>query len=62
MDADKVKIYGAKVKTNDINNVVQLESAEKEKMKRKVERICSSGCNVFINRFVDLQLSRTAFY
>jgi T-complex protein 1 subunit beta len=27
MDADKVKIYGAKVKTNDITNVVQLEQA-----------------------------------
>ena len=30
--------------------VGELEKAEKDKMKTKVEKICAHGCNVFINR------------
>merc|ERR1712113_447341 len=30
--------------------VSEIEAAEKEKMKNKVEKICKHGCNVFINR------------
>eukprot|EP01055_Gregarina_sp_Pseudo9_P003074 Gregarina_sp_Pseudo_9__3073@NODE_326_length_3153_cov_14_414579_g306_i0_p1_GENE_NODE_326_length_3153_cov_14_414579_g306_i0NODE_326_length_3153_cov_14_414579_g306_i0_p1_ORF_typecomplete_len548_score158_97Cpn60_TCP1/PF00118_24/1_4e153TPR_MalT/PF17874_1/8_6TPR_MalT/PF17874_1/1_6_NODE_326_length_3153_cov_14_414579_g306_i0461644 len=50
MDADKIKIFGAKVAAEDFDSVAQIESAEKEKMKGKVDRILSYGCNVFINR------------
>ncbi|KAK2962592.1 putative T-complex protein 1 subunit beta [Blattamonas nauphoetae] len=52
MDADKVKIYGAKVKTSNMQNVIDLEKAEKDRMARKVELICDSKCNVFINRLL----------
>jgi T-complex protein 1 subunit beta len=50
MDTDKIKIYGARVKVDSFEAVAEIEKAEKEKMKAKVERICKHGCNVFINR------------
>ncbi|KAF4653004.1 T-complex protein 1 subunit beta [Perkinsus chesapeaki] len=50
MDTDKIKIYGARVKVDSLTSVQEIEAAEKEKMKDKVNRICDSGCNVFINR------------
>merc|ERR1719258_390781 len=33
-----------------METVAELEKAEKDKMKAKVEKICAHGCNVFINR------------
>merc|ERR1711933_50614 len=50
MDTDKIKIYGARVKVDSFEAVHEIEKAEKEKMKNKVERIVKHGCNVFINR------------
>merc|ERR1719450_400001 len=50
MDTDKIKIHGARVKVDSFEAVADIEKAEKEKMKAKVERICKHGCNVFINR------------
>jgi len=50
MDTDKIKIYGAQVKVKDMEKVAEIEEAEKDKMKRKVEKICAHGINVFINR------------
>merc|ERR1719265_994035 len=50
MDTDKIKIYGARVKVDSFEAVAEIEKAEKEKMKSKVERIVKHGCNVFINR------------
>jgi len=50
MDTDKIKIYGAAVKVKKMDSIAQIEEAEKAKMKRKVEKICSHGINVFINR------------
>jgi len=50
MDTDKIKIYGARVKVDSFSAVQELELAEKEKMKSKVDKIISHGCNVFINR------------
>merc|ERR1712228_774140 len=50
MDTDKIKIYGARVKVDSFEAVAEIEAAEKEKMKAKVERIVNHGCNVFINR------------
>merc|ERR1712186_277329 len=45
-----IKIYGARVKVDSFEAVAEIEKAEKEKMKSKVEKICKHGCNVFINR------------
>lgn len=50
MDTDKIKIYGARVKVDSFEAVAEIEAAEKEKMKTKVENIVKHGCNVFINR------------
>merc|ERR1719215_2449360 len=50
MDTDKIKIYGARVKVDTFEAVAEIEQAEKEKMKAKVEKIVKHGCNVFINR------------
>ncbi|CAE7861642.1 cct2 [Symbiodinium microadriaticum] len=50
MDTDKVKIYGARVKVDSLEAVAEIEQAEKEKMKAKIEKIAAHKCNVFINR------------
>ena len=50
MDADKIKIYGARVRTDSMQKVGELEDAEKQKMKDKVDKICEHRCNCFINR------------
>ncbi|XP_025098344.1 T-complex protein 1 subunit beta-like isoform X2 [Pomacea canaliculata] len=50
MDADKIKVFGSRVRVDAVSKVAELELAEKEKMKDKVEKILKHGCNVFINR------------
>lgn len=50
MYTDKVKVFGARVKTDSVAKIAELELAEKEKMKEKVEKIVAHGINVFINR------------
>ena len=50
MDTDKVKIFGARVKVESTGKLAELEKAEREKMKAKVERIRAHGVNCFVNR------------
>lgn len=50
MDTDKIKVFGSRVKVDSTAKVAEIELAEKEKMKEKVSKIVSHGCNVFINR------------
>ena len=50
MDYDKVKIFGARVKVDSTGKLAELERAEREKMKAKVEKIKAHGINCFINR------------
>lgn len=50
MDTDKVKIFGARVKVGSTSKLAELEKAEKDKMKAKVEKIKAHGINCFINR------------
>merc|ERR1712037_755118 len=50
MDTDKIKVFGSRVRTNDIKSLAEIEAAEKEKMGDKVEMICKHDMNVFINR------------
>lgn len=50
MDTDKIKIFGAKVRVDGVAKVAELELAEKEKMKDKVNLILKHNINVFINR------------
>jgi T-complex protein 1 subunit beta len=50
MDYDKIKIYGTKVKTDSMDKIADIEQAEKDKMKDKVDKILKYQNNVFINR------------
>ncbi|CAF4561392.1 unnamed protein product, partial [Rotaria magnacalcarata] len=50
MDTDKIKVFGSRVRVDSVAKVAELELAEKEKMKDKVDKILQHGCNVFINR------------
>lgn len=36
MDTDKIKVFGSKIKVDSMAKVAELEAAEKEKMKDKV--------------------------
>lgn len=50
MDTDKIKVFGSRVRVDSMAKIAELETAEKEKMKDKVDKIVKHGCNVFINR------------
>ena len=50
MDADKIKLFGAKVKVDSVATMAEIESAEKAKMRDKVEAICAHNIDCFINR------------
>src|SRR3989338_1648827 len=50
MDYDKVKIFGAVVRTDSIAQVADIEEAERQRMFAKCDRIIAHGCDVFINR------------
>ena len=50
MDYDKIKIYGSRVNVDSVEKFAEIEQAEKEKMKNKVEKILAYGCDIFINR------------
>merc|ERR1719211_495085 len=50
MDTDKIKVFGSRVKVDAVSQIAELELAEKEKMKEKVDMICGHDMNVFINR------------
>ena len=50
MDTDKIKIFGARVKVDATSKLGELERAERDKMKAKIERIKSHGINCFVNR------------
>lgn len=50
MDTDKIKIYGSRVKVDSLDKVADIEQAERQKMRNKVDKILAHKCNVFINR------------
>lgn len=50
MDTDKIKIFGARVRVDATGKLAELERAERDKMKEKVEKIKSHGINCFVNR------------
>lgn len=50
MDYDKIKIMGSKVKVSSMDQVAEIEAAEKAKMKTKVDKILAHNPDVFINR------------
>uniref|UniRef100_A0A0A9XA81 T-complex protein 1 subunit beta n=1 Tax=Lygus hesperus TaxID=30085 RepID=A0A0A9XA81_LYGHE len=50
MDTDKIKVFGSRVRVDSVAKIAELELAEKEKMKDKVNKILAYKCTVFINR------------
>merc|ERR1739838_646526 len=50
MDTDKIKVFGSKIAVESTAKVAELELAEKEKMKSKVNKILNHNINVFFNR------------
>lgn len=50
MDTDKIKVFGSRVRVDSMAKIAELEVAEKEKMKDKVDKIIKHQCTVFINR------------
>lgn len=50
MDTDKIKIYGARVQTESLVTLGEIEQAEKAKMREKVNKILKFKPDVFINR------------
>jgi len=50
MDTDKIKIFGARVRVDATGKLAELERAERDKMKEKVEKIKAHGINCFVNR------------
>jgi T-complex protein 1 subunit beta len=50
MDTDKIKIFGARVCVDATGKLAELERAEKNKMKEKVDKIKAHGVNCFVNR------------
>lgn len=50
MDTDKIKIFGARVRVDATGKLAELERAERNKMKEKVDKIKAHGINCFVNR------------
>eukprot|EP00038_Savillea_parva_P007167 m.168284 g.168284 ORF g.168284 m.168284 type:complete len:528 (+) comp12937_c0_seq1:39-1622(+) len=50
MDTDKIKVFGSRVRAESTGKVVEIEAAEKKKMKDKVDRILAHDISCFINR------------
>ena len=50
MDYDKIKIFGSIVKVDSIAKIAEIEEAEKQKMKNKVDRILAHKPDVVMNR------------
>lgn len=50
MDTDKIKIFGARVRVDATGKLAELERAERDKMKEKVDKIKSHGISCFVNR------------
>jgi len=50
MDADKIKVYGARVKTDSVQTVAEIEEVERQRMWAKTQKIVDHGINCFINR------------
>lgn len=50
MDTDKVKVFGSRFKVDSPEQLAELERAEREKMREKVDKIRKHGVNCFVNR------------
>jgi len=61
MDTDKIKIWGSRVKVDALSKVAEIEEAEKDKMRRKCQKIVDHGINCFVNRQLIYNLPEQIF-
>jgi T-complex protein 1 subunit beta len=61
MDYDKVKIFGATVRVDNVAQVAAIEEAERQRMFAKCDKIIAHGCNVFVNRQLIYNLAEQYF-
>jgi len=61
LDTDKIKIHGAKVKVGSVQAVADIEKAEKDKMRAKVNKILKHNINCFISRQLIYNLPEQMF-
>lgn len=61
MDTDKIKIYGSRVRVDSMAKVAEIEEAERDKMRTKVQKIIDHGINCFINRQLIYNFSEEIF-
>jgi len=61
MDTDKIKIYGSRVRVDSMAKVAEIEEAERDKMRSKVQKIIDHGVNCFINRQLIYNFSEEIF-
>ena len=60
MDTDKIKIYGSRVRVDSMAKVAEIEEAERDKMRTKVEKIIDhkvSGWGVYCYDFLLLPVA-----
>lgn len=50
MDSDKVKVFGSRFTVDSTGQLADLEAAERQRMRDKVNRIASMGIACFVNR------------
>ncbi|KAF9763592.1 T-complex protein 1 subunit beta [Nosema granulosis] len=50
LDQDKIKVFGAKISVNTVSDLAEMETIEHNKMKAKIDSICSKPFDCFINR------------
>lgn len=50
LDQDKIKVFGAIISVNTVQDLAEMETIEHEKMKSKIDSICSKPFDCFINR------------
>lgn len=50
MDTDKIKIFSSRVRVDSTAKIAEIEEAEKQKMKTKVDKILKHDISCFINR------------
>lgn len=50
LDFDKIKVFSSKIAVNSIKELEEVENAEKERMRQKINGICALDFDVIVNR------------
>jgi len=61
LDTDKIKIHGARVRTDNVEDIAKIEEAERSKMTQKVQKILNHKIDCFISRQLIYNLPEQMF-